>query len=82
MNDMPEDGAQSTAEVVFVLRVRAADSGWRGQVQRLGGQNGARTRYVGGLRELFTLLEQDWQSARSTQTGPGPPDSEKPRAIR
>jgi hypothetical protein len=73
MDNTPEDGVRSTAEVVFVLRMRAEATGWCGQVQRLDGHDGARTRYIGGLRELYALLEQDWQLARSTQTGPGPP---------
>ena len=75
MADIPDDGAQSTTEIVFVLRMRAEATGWRGQVQRLDGHDEAKARYVSGLRELYALLEKDWHMARSTQTGPNPPDT-------
>lgn len=69
MDNMPDDGVRSTAEVVFVLRMRAEATGWRGQVQRLDGHDEAKARYVSGLRELYALLEKDWQATRSYESG-------------
>ena len=64
--DHPED--PSKEEVVFVLRVRANNRGWWGQVRRM---DTGSIRNVAGMPDLFALLEQDWHLlvARDTPEG-------------
>lgn len=73
MQQIQNDEDSRGEEIVYVLRVRCCDAGWRGQVQRLDEPpKPVLSRYVGGFRELYELLERDWQLERSTRTELGP----------
>ncbi len=60
MDPMEKGSTQGVHEVVFVLRLRAMETGWWGQVRRM---DTGSARSVAGLPDLFSLLERDWHLA-------------------
>ncbi len=56
------DNDPKEEEVIFVLRLRARNTGWWGQVKRLDNNT---LRYVSGQPELYALLNGEWQRALS-----------------
>jgi hypothetical protein len=67
-----EPATRSGEEVVFVLRLRPRNAGWRGQVKRL---DTGSSRYVASNQELYLLLDSAWQLAQGEKdcSGLSPP---------
>ena len=64
MGDKENGKAESGAEIVFVLRLRAGSDGWWGQIRKIDEQEPC---YVRNTQQLLALLETYWLNARTSQ---------------